>query len=106
MMSRSKLDKIPMDVVTLILSNCSLLEVMKAVPQLSKKWYQVSQTNQSNFWRRILIFQSRAGRVNLPSSIPIGSQLDTDFLASSIAVSNRRVLDALMRQSNAMAFLR
>lgn len=39
MMSRSRLDKIPMDVVTLILSNCSLLEVMKAVPQLSKKWY-------------------------------------------------------------------
>ena len=32
MVSRSRLDKIPMDVVTLILSNCTLLDVMKTVP--------------------------------------------------------------------------
>ena len=34
----TKLDRLPMDIVSLIFSHCPLIEILARIPMLSKKW--------------------------------------------------------------------
>ena len=75
---------------------------------LSKKWNQVSSMNQSNFWRRVLIFQAKKpGQINdILGTIALGSQGSPHFLASQVAIPNTRVLQNLIQRQDAMNFLK
>lgn len=105
-LAMTKLDRLPMDVVTLIFCHFPLTEVLTKMPQISKKWRQICKNNQSNFWKRIFVFQSRNDKFNILGSVALNSQGDPLQLAQSIGIQNKRVLEALFKNEDCIFFFK